>query len=274
MAAAKWIGGFLGFIQGGPLGALAGFVFGWMFEKGLDAVNDTPKNNADAHSDKNHHTYDSYSDMRREAEGQRNSFLFSLLVLASYVIKADGRVMHSEMELVRSFLRTNFGTAAERQGNDILLKLFIKQDELGTAQFQSVIISSCRQIAANMSYEQRLQLINFLTMIGRADGAFIEAEVAAVRLIAQNLGLSNDDIDSMLSMGSPTGGIESDYNLLGITPDATDDEVKQAYRRMALKHHPDKVAALGDDVRRAAEKKFQEINAAKERIYKARGLKN
>jgi DnaJ like chaperone protein len=41
---------------------------------------------------------------------------------------------------------------------------------------------------------------------------------------------------------------------------------------MALKHHPDKVATLGEDVRKAAEKKFQEINDAKEKIFKARGL--
>ena len=54
---------------------------------------------------------------------------------------------------------------------------------------------------------------------------------------------------------------------------ATDEEVRAAYRKLALKHHPDKVAALGEDIRKAAEVKFQQINAAKERVYKARGMK-
>lgn len=48
--------------------------------------------------------------------------------------------------------------------------------------------------------------------------------------------------------------------------------MKAAYRRLALQHHPDKVATLGEDVRKAAEKKFKEINDAKEKIFKARGI--
>ena len=65
---------------------------------------------------------------------------------------------------------------------------------------------------------------------------------------------------------------ESGY-ILEIEPTATDDEVKKAYRQLALKHHPDRVATLGEDVKKAAEEKFQQINNAKEMIYKARGLK-
>ena len=61
--------------------------------------------------------------------------------------------------------------------------------------------------------------------------------------------------------------------MLGITEDATDDEVRKAYRQMAIKHHPDRVATLGDDVKAAATKKFQDINNAKELIFKARGMK-
>ena len=68
------------------------------------------------------------------------------------------------------------------------------------------------------------------------------------------------------------GSLDDAYRILGISPNASNEEVKAAYRSMALKHHPDRVAKLGEDIKRQAEKKFQEINNAKERIFKARGI--
>lgn len=263
MAAGKWIGGFLGFMTGGPLGALAGFALGALFDKGLDSVNEDSNNQQ------------AYAHSNRSYEGQRNSFMFSLLVLASYIIKADGRVMHSEMELVRRFLRQNFGEQAKQQGEEILLKLFEQQKRLGMAEYRTVIQDSCHQIRANMAYEQRLQLLNFLVMIAQADAVVSPEEIAALKEVAIHMGLSVEDVIQMLNLrsgSSATSSLDDAYKVLGITPSATNDEVKAAYRKMALKHHPDKVAALGEDVRKAAEKKFQEINDAKEKIFKARGL--
>ena len=263
MAAGKWIGGFLGFMTGGPLGALAGFALGALFDKGLDSVNEDSGNQQ------------AYAHSKRSYEGQRNSFMFSLLVLTSYIIKADGRVMHSEMELVRRFLSQNFGEQAKQQGEEILLKLFEQQKRLGMAEYRTVIQDSCHQIRANMAYEQRLQLLNFLVMIAQADAVVSPEEIAALKEVAIHMGLSVEDVIQMLNLrngSSATSSLDDAYKVLGIAPSATNDEVKAAYRKMALKHHPDKVAALGEDVRKAAEKKFQEINDAKEKIFKARGL--
>ena len=163
--------------------------------------------------------------------------------------------------------------AAQTQGEQILLKLFEQQKKLGTAQFRSVIHDSCAQIAGNMPYEQRLQLLNFLTMIAQADGLVVQAEIEALKEVAMRMGLSAADVDSMLNLKSGSrGNLNDAYKVLGVSPSATDEEVKKAYRRLALQNHPDKVAALGDDVRKAAELKFQEINAAKDLIYKSRGL--
>lgn len=271
MSAGKWIGGILGFMSGGALGALAGVALGALFDYGLKAVNKDGGNESQGFSGGN----DAWEQSRRRQyyEGQRNSFLFSLLVLASYIIKADGKVMHSEMEFVRNFLRMNFGEAAVEQGNMILLKLFDEQKRMDANRpgaFKETIRQSCMQIAANMDYSGRLQLLNFLVMIAQADGSVPRGEVDALKEVARYMGLSESELDSMLKLKG--GSLDDAYAVLGVSPDATDDEVRKAYRALALKHHPDRVAALGDDIRRAAEKKFQEINEAKERIYKARGL--
>ena len=115
MAAGKWIGGLLGFLQGGALGALAGFALGWLFDNEIDAVNEPYQNRE--HGQTQSHTNQRGSQWQRvQAERQRNSFLFSFLALASYIIRADGKVMHSEMQTVRNFLRQNFGDCCGQSG--------------------------------------------------------------------------------------------------------------------------------------------------------------
>jgi DnaJ like chaperone protein len=122
-----------------------------------------------------------------------------------------------------------------------------------------------------MSYEQRLQLLSFLAKIAQSDGNVCKEEIEALKEVALAMGMSAQEVDSMLNLGGKT--LEEAYKVLEIEPNATDDEVKKAYRKMALKHHPDRVATLGEDVKKAAEEKFQQINNAKDMIFKARGLK-
>ena len=287
----KWIGGFLGWMVAGPLGMLAGFFIGNLFDSD-DITNRIGGSSYGA---------DGYSTGSSYDRGQRNSFLFSMMVLASYIIKADGKVMHSEMQCVRNFLRQNFGPNAETQGDQILKRLFEEQDKMNAKDpnaFRRTIQDSCRQMTQHMDEAVLLQLMHFLVQIAKSDGKLPDPELRALYEVGQYLGISVSDVDSMLHMsggnysgssnrsgggynnsrgGSSTGtsgmSLDDAYKVLGISSSATNDEVKAAFRKMALKHHPDRVATLGEDVRKAAEQKFKEINLAKDKIYAARGIK-
>ncbi len=265
MGIGKWIGGVLGFMAFGPLGALAGIILGSFFEEGANMTGQSCGGGTN---------YDDEHTRRDPYAGERNSFLFSMLVMASYIIRADGKIMHSEMEYVRQFLRRNFGEIAVSQGEEILLKLFDqakRMDQENNMGFKNTIRECGTQIAYNLSYEERLQLLAFLAEIAKSDGNVCAAEINALKEVAMAMGMSDREVESMLNLKGSS--LDDAYKVLEIEPTATDEEVRAAYRRMAVKHHPDKVASLGEDIRKAANEKFQKINEAKERIYQSRGLK-
>ncbi len=259
MGLGKWIGGVMGFMTMGPLGALAGYFIGSWFENSI--------NKTEEYTNGNHRNI-------QYEQGQRNSFLFSMLVMASYIIRADRKIMHSEMEFMRNFLRTRFGMEAQKQGEEILLGLFERAKQLEQASptaYRDVIFECGGQIADNLTYEQRLQLLYFLMQIAQSDGNVSREEVEALKDTARAMRLSEEEVISMFNLRGDS--LDDAYKVLEIDATATDEEVRKAFKKLALKHHPDKVATLGEDVRRVAEEKFQQINNAKERIYKSRGMK-
>ena len=277
MGKAKWIAGFLGWVSGGPIGALIGFALGAFVDLQFDVMKRLSGN-----TDSGAGTWQRTSTNRRyTTEEQRNSFMVSLLVLSSAVVKADGRIYKSEVEAVRSFIRQNFGENAVEEAMNIF-------DKLKTQQVNIYSVGS--QIADNMNYSQRLQLFHYLTQLALADGNFSESEKSVLEAIGGAIRLSASDTASIIAMyysgssdyGSGAGSssrsgsgtsLDSAYAILEITASATDDEVKSAYRRMAMKHHPDKVATLGPEVQKAAEEKFRKIQDAYETIKQARGMK-
>lgn len=275
----KWIGAFLGALNGGIIGALAGYAIGALIDNlGSGAGSNSGYTSSSGASEYSGHSgYSGYSDhsgySRSDAaynEGARNGFLFSLMVLAAHVIQADGKIMHSEMEYVRRFLRQNFGEVAVNEGESILLKLFEYRKQHGTATWNTQIVQACQQMRGVMPEAHRMQLVAFLAEIAKADGNVHASETTLLREIVINLGLDSKVADQMFSLGG--NSLEDAYKVLGINSDATDDEVRKAYREQVKKNHPDRVATLGDDVKEAAKKKMQEINDAKERIFKARGM--
>ncbi|MBO4671048.1 MAG: TerB family tellurite resistance protein [Bacteroidales bacterium] len=250
MGAVRWIGGVLGWASFGPIGGLIGYFLGSVVDRHLDRILLLSGAGYPARSARGY-----------SATEQRNSFMVSLLVLSSAVIRADGRTLQSELDYVKDFVRRNFGDAAVPEAMRML-------DELGRQNID--IYSVGRQIASYMNYSQRLQLFHYLTQIAIADGEFSKSEKTVLESIAAAIGISAADAASVISMFFKDTG--SAYSVLGISPSATDDEVKTAYRRMAMKNHPDKVATLGPEVQKAAAEKFRQIQEAYEAIKRERGL--
>ncbi len=241
MGFGKWIAGALGWAMFGPLGGILGYFFTSRLEKLAEAAS-------------------VYGEDQTWNQGQRNSFFMSLLVLSTAVIKADGKTTSEEISRLREFFARNFGVQAASEAEEIVRELLQKDFNL---------YEVCGQIRSCMDYHQRLQLYHFLVSLGSCDGLH-QREVDVLETIATYIGLSKSDSDSIMAQFRPSN--DSNYRILEIDPNATDDEVRRAYRKMAVKYHPDKVATLGEDVQKAAEEKFKAVSQAYEAICRERGI--
>lgn len=177
-------------------------------------------------------------------------------------MKADGKVLKSELDYVKRFFVNNFGpTQSERY--ILTLREVLKQDVDGRAV--------CRQIQALMEHSKRLLLLQYLYGIAQADGNVDPSEVEVIRRMAGWLGISEKDRKSIEATFYTD--VASHYAVLEVSETASDAEVKKAYRRMAVKFHPDKVGDMGADYQKQARIRFDRIQEAYEAIKKQRGMK-
>ncbi len=244
----KWIGGGLGWAFGGPIGAILGFAFGSMvdgMQTGGYSTEQIPGPGARA-------------GRRRTTSGD---FAASLVVLSAAIMKADGKVLKSELDFVKDFFVRQFGVEKAEQ-YVLLLRDALKQD--------INMYEVCSQIRNNMGYSGRLQMIHYLFGIAMADGAGHQNEIDVLETAAKYLGISSAEFLSVKAMF--VKDTNSAYKILEVEPTASDEEVKKAYRRMAVKYHPDKVSHIGEDVQKAAKEKFQKLNEAYDQIKKERGM--
>uniref|UniRef100_UPI004054D8D1 DnaJ domain-containing protein n=1 Tax=Yeosuana sp. TaxID=2529388 RepID=UPI004054D8D1 len=128
----------------------------------------------------------------------------------------------------------------------------------------------CLQIRQMMDHPSRLQLIHFLFGIAKADGLVTEDEVNEIHTMANYLGISLNDFESIKAMFFNSS--DNAYKILEIDKTATTDEIKKAYRTMAKKYHPDKVTHLGKEYQKGAEEKFRNVQNAYEQLQKERGF--
>ena len=240
----KWIGAALGYTYLRFGGAVLGYFIGSMIE-GLMKRSSGASFNAT-----------SFRTMGS------NQFELNLLALAAMVIKADNKVEEKELRFVRNYFIANYGA-------DYASTIFSRFNTEIKKEVQD-LSKIARLFVTSTPYNTRLQIVHFLFGIANADGSVSRLELNKIQQIAVALGIRRMDIESVKAMFVQQAG--NAYKILEVDSNATDAEVKKAYRTMAKKHHPDKLNTADQALKKGAQEKFQQIQAAYEKIQKERGL--
>ena len=235
----KLLWGSFGWAMGGPIGAILGYTYAKMTENQKKEY---------------------YS--RSYPKTKPGDFVVSLLVLFAKVMKADGKLLKSELNYVKQFLSKQFDNS-QTQDFMILFKDILEQDY--------PLSDVCKQIQKSMDHSSRIELIHVLFGLSKADGHIDPSELNMILTISNYLNVNKKDFESIKAMFFKDPS--SSYKVLEAVESATDHEIKKAYRKMANKYHPDKVAHLGNEIKNIAEDKFKAVNAAYSLIKKDRGIK-
>jgi DnaJ like chaperone protein len=248
----KFIGAFVGFFVLGRtvFGAILGFIIGSV----IDGMQVTVKRGA-----KGEDIFDYY---RQQASRSHEDFATMLMALSAAVMKADGRPLKVELEYIKTFFARQFGPQYTSQHLKVL-KHFLDAQTIPLDQI-------CQDIKLRTQVEVRIQLLHYLFGIAKADGHVADQEISLLKNMAYLMDVPMPDFESVKNMFYRD--VNSDYHVLGIEPSATEEEIKKAYRQMAIRYHPDKVAQMGEEYQKGAKEKFQKVQEAYEAIKKARGI--
>ena len=233
MSNVKWLGAAAGWFFGGPIGAIVGLYIGSKFSGGR--------------------------------MNSQKAFEISLLILSSVVIKADGKVLKSELDYVKKFFTNTFGV---KKSNEYF-RMF---NNLNKQDLNSKLRQVCLQLNGNINHSSRLEIVHFLFGVAAADNEIHPKEIETIKRIANYMNINPYDFESIKSMllANGTSNSENWYKILGLTKNATDADVKKAYRKMAVKYHPDKLIGVSEDIKNLAEEKFLAVKEAYEQIMKSR----
>ena len=240
----KLFWGGLGWAFFGPIGGILGYVMASDDMNNARGTNFPPRAGA-----------------TRTPKTRAGDFGLSMLVLFAAVMKADGQVLKSELDFVKDFFVKQFGRQYAKE-RITLFKDILEQEY--------PLRDVCRQIKSNMDHPARLQMIHVLFGLSQADGKIHPKEIEVIHTITGYLGISQKDYESIKAMFYKD--TRAAFKILEIDENATDSEVKKAFRKMATKYHPDKVSHLGDEFQTFAEDKFKNVNNAYQEIKKERGF--
>jgi DnaJ like chaperone protein len=261
----KLVGGAFGYVLGGPIGALLGTALGHRFDKGLSEEREG---------------WDP-----GDQERVQTAFFTTTFSVMGHLAKVDGRVspheirlaeaVMSQMSLSSDLRQTAIRLFNEGKSHDFPLDDVIEQFRVECHRRQTLI---------QMFMEIQIQA-------AFADGEMDQREEAVLRHICGRLHIPEFTFRLLLQRvraesryRGPGGGraeappqtlsLDDAYAILNVKPEATEQEVKRAYRRLISQHHPDKLVSKGlpEEMMKMAAKKTDEIKKAYERIKQARGM--
>lgn len=256
----KILGGVGGFLTGGPLGAVVGAALGHAADQGTIGGRIGP----------------GAADMAALLGNKETLFAISVIVLSAKLAKADGPVKRQEIDAFKAMFRIPPENLRE------VGQMFDKarEDSDGWEPFAERLGEAFADNRAMLE-----DVLAALFYIARADGPITRGELPVLQGIHLRFGLDNAAWERAKGVqGSSYGGAGSRveqqqrtddaYAVLGLTPAATDEQVRLAWRKLMRENHPDGLAARGvppEFVERAT-RKVAEINAAWDRIKRQRGL--
>ena len=283
--ALPWIFMLIGYMSGGMKLAFLGMIFGYLIHYTFFRKEENGSGNPESFTGK----------------AKISTYGKLLMLLAAEVMGADGKLKKTELNFIKRFLLKQMGSEKAKVHLQYL-KYYL--DNPGDWE------GACLELRSLYSYSALLQLLHFLLGIAFADGNFSNEENQVARDIAQKLGIRQNDYNSILAMyyqkqqrkeyysrqsekkyssSYGRGGYKrsysyssnsysrrsratkNDYAILKVSEDASWEEIKKSYRKLAIQYHPDKVAHLGEEYQKAAKEKFQAIQSAYDRIKKLRG---
>lgn len=235
----KVIGGAAGFALGGPLGAFVGALAG--------------------------HAVDSMTEhAANDPETRRVAFTIAVIVLGAKMAKADGVVTRAEVDAFKSAFRI----PPEEVGKVSQIFDRAKQDSAGYEPYARQL----KEIFADQPAVLE-EMLGALFQIARADGEYHPKERAYLQRVAGIFGFGESDFER-LEAGFMDTEPSDPYAILGVARDASNDQIKAAYRRLIREHHPDRLVAQGmpQEFIDVANQKLAAINAAYDRVSKERGI--
>ncbi len=232
----KLLWGSLGWVFAGPIGAILGYTYASLSDRNISHQTLRPKT-------------------------KHGDFVISVLVLFAKVMKADGKLLKSELDYVKTFLKQQFGVQQTKDLMSVFKDILEQEYPLRDV---------CRQIQRSMDHPSRLELIHILYGLSASDGHVHPKEIQVIQTISNYLNVNKNDYESIKAMFSKDE--KAIYKILEVSPSATNDDIKRSYRKMANKYHPDKVAHLGKEMQNLAEEKFKAVNDAYQQLKKDRNI--